>query len=152
MWAVDSWRCLWRERVKRMRVPICEHASSQRSLCIKIYMHNPLVSSLTYCICPQLSQMCPFPESFLRAISCAEEFSPLPNASSTTGGPIILNPYRDGDGEVWGGGGYRGISKATHYLYILLLFKMESSDSTSTVVLVTESRSQKYLQTNFSFP
>lgn len=54
-----------------------------------------------YVLCLQLSQMCPFPESFLRAISSAEEFSPLPIASSTAGGPIILVPYRDGEGERW---------------------------------------------------
>lgn len=56
---------------------------------------------------------------FLRAISSAEEFSPLPLASSTTGGPIILIPYRHGEGEEWEGG-LQGLSKAPHYLYILL--------------------------------
>lgn len=96
--------------------PICAVSVSH------IYIYNPLVSLLTYSICLQLHQMCPFPESFLRAISSAEEFSPLPIASSTTGGPIILIPYRDGEGEGWRGGGYRGFLRATHYLRILLLF------------------------------
>lgn len=96
-----------------MRVPICKH--------VLYCVYNLLLSLLTHSICLQLHQMCPFPESFLRAISSAEEFSPLPIASSTTGGPIILVPYRDGEGEGWGG--YRGVSKVTHYLYILLLFK-----------------------------
>jgi len=91
-----------------VRAPIHERAGSVTYIHTHIYMHNPLVSLLAYCIYPQLDQMCPFPESFLRAISCAEEFSPLPNASSTTGGPIILNPYRDGEGKVWGGGGLQG--------------------------------------------
>lgn len=51
-------------------------------------------------ICLQVDRMCPFPEVLLKAINSVEEFSPLPIASSTTGGPIILLPYRDR----WGGG------------------------------------------------
>lgn len=48
-------------------------------------------------------------------------------ASSTTGGPIILIPYRDGEGEgrLAVVGGLQGFSKSTHYLYMLLLFKRE---------------------------
>lgn len=92
---------------------------------IYIYIYNPLFSLLTYSICPQLDQMCPFPESFLRAINSAEEFRPLPMASSTTGGPIILIPYRDGEGKRWGVTG--AFQKATHYLRIL--FKKEPTNS-----------------------
>lgn len=69
---------------------------------IFFFLNTP-VCLLTYSICPQLYQMYPFPESFLRAISSAEEFRPLPIASSTTGGPIILVPYRDGERDGRGG-------------------------------------------------
>ena len=119
---MDSWRCV--SECVYVRVPICKCTGCMYvCMCVCIYvcmcvcmyacmhvcmyvcMYNPQVSLLTYCICPQLDQMCPFPESFLRAISCAEEFSPLPNASSPTGSPIILIPYRDGEGEVLRGGG-----------------------------------------------
>lgn len=60
--------------------------------------------------------MCPFPESFLRAISTAEEFLPLPIASSTTGGPIILIPYRDSEGAAYGvrGSFFKGGSRPSH--------------------------------------
>lgn len=70
----------------------CIWMCRQRAVCVYVCM---------YVLCLQLSQMCPFPESFLRAISSAEEFSPLPIASSTAGGPIILIPYRDGEVERW---------------------------------------------------
>lgn len=73
----------------------------RRSAC-PIYIYNPLLSLLTYFIRLQLNQMCPFPESFLRAISTAEEFLPVPIAGSTTGGPIILIPYRDSEGAAYG--------------------------------------------------
>lgn len=88
---------------------------------------------------------------FLRAISSAEEFSPLPMASSTTGGPIILIPYRDGEGEERG-----GVTAAfkTHSLpfHTVAFFKTSTLPSTRAIISVTESRSQKYLLANSPLP
>lgn len=104
-----------------------EPAGSHCTLYIYIYrffffFFKTLVCLLTYSICLQLCQICPFPESFLRAISSAEEFSPLPIASSTTGGPIILIPYRDGEREGWGGlqGLFKGDSLPSLTLFYFL--------------------------------
>lgn len=72
-----------------------------RTFCSFRCSHALSIFSLTKC------------DHFLSAISSAEEFSSLPIASSTTGGPIILIPYRDSEREEWG---LRGVCKATHYL------------------------------------
>lgn len=57
---------------------------------------------------------------FLRAISSTEEFSLLPIASSTTGGPIILIPYRDGEGEEEGvTGAFKSYSLPFHTVAFL---------------------------------